>query len=221
MPDPGVAVAQVGMADVTGRVQEEDVDVVAVLCEPEVPDPVVRQAQAHRASGANGLGGGMVDSSRRLGEYPSLAVASETSCISTCKDGCQNVLAGCDQLCSGSSRCYRFVTGIQAPESWGLMSVHPSPADLGQVLAGPGRAGRGPGRARPRRGARRDRLGVAPDQLRAGRPSGATASGPTVRGRAAPAGPTVRGRAAPAGPTVRGRAAPAGPTRPRRSRCRC
>src|SRR6266545_1969201 len=143
MPDPGVAVAQVGMADVTGRVQEEDVDVVAVLCEPEVPDPVVRQAQAHRASGANGLGGGTVDSSRRLGEYPSLAVASETSCISTCKDGCQNVLAGCDRLCSGSSRCYRFVTGIQAPERWGLMSGHPSPDDLGQVLAGPGRAGRG------------------------------------------------------------------------------
>ena len=43
--DLGVAVAQVGMAQVAGGVQEEDVHVPAVGGEPEVPDPVPGQPQ--------------------------------------------------------------------------------------------------------------------------------------------------------------------------------
>ena len=46
--DLGVAVPQVGMAQVTGGVQEEDVHVPAVGGEPEVPDPVPGQPQAQR-----------------------------------------------------------------------------------------------------------------------------------------------------------------------------
>ena len=46
--DLGVAVAQVGMAQVAGGVQEEDVHVPAVRGEPEVPDPVPGQPQAQR-----------------------------------------------------------------------------------------------------------------------------------------------------------------------------
>ena len=46
MADLGVAVAQVRVAEVARGVQEEDVHVVAVGGEPEVPDPMPGQAQA-------------------------------------------------------------------------------------------------------------------------------------------------------------------------------
>jgi hypothetical protein len=46
--DLGVVVSQVGMAQVAGSVQEEDVHVPAVGSEPEIPDPVPGQPQGQR-----------------------------------------------------------------------------------------------------------------------------------------------------------------------------
>ena len=47
MPDRGVVVAQLGVAERARGLQVEDVDVVAVDGEPEVPQPVIGQAERH------------------------------------------------------------------------------------------------------------------------------------------------------------------------------
>ncbi len=50
MPDRRVAMAQLGIAERARRLQVEDVDVLAVAREPEVPQPVAGQPQRHRAA---------------------------------------------------------------------------------------------------------------------------------------------------------------------------
>ena len=57
MPDRGVVVTEPGLAECPRCLQVEDVVLVAVANEPEVPDPLVGKSERHLRTGRHELKG--------------------------------------------------------------------------------------------------------------------------------------------------------------------